>query len=776
MIERIYLNRNWTFILEDKEEIVDLPHNVKDIPFNYCNDEDYQFISTYKRIINLDKSYKNKHLILTFDGVAHRSEIYLNDVLLLEHFGGYDSFSVDLKDYLKFDEDNVLRVVVDAKEDPRIPPFGNVVDYLCYGGIYRDVYLDIKNEDHVIDAFFKPFHKGNIWGIDVEVELNTLHSYSLAIYDKEEIVTSINHQPKEKKHLISLEIPNPKLWDIDSPHLYKGVFLIKDNKKIIDRYEVTFGLRTCVFKKDGFYLNDKKIKIIGLNRHQSYPYVGYAMPKSAQEEDARILKEELCVNAVRTSHYPQSHYFINACDRLGLLVFTEIPGWQHVGDKDWQAISIKSVETMVKQYRNHPSIILWGVRINESRDNHDFYTETNRVAHELDSTRSTGGVRCFQKMELLEDVYTFNDFIDPSDKRALSKKKNVLNKKDMDHAYLVSEFNGHMHPAKQFDNELTRIEQARRITRAMNEFYGDDEIVGFFSWCMFDYNTHKDFGSGDRICYHGMLDMFRNPKVASYIYSSQGDKNFLKTSSLYYPGDYDASMIKELFVYTNADEIKLYRNDEYIRSFNKKDSPYPNIKHPPILIEDFIGNQLIDKEGYTKKESDMMKRVLISTLKNGSNMPLKDKLTFLRLMLFHHVNYQKGYELYAKYIGNWGSKESGYRIDAYKGGVKVNSISLAKAMRGHLDIKISSKELKEEETYDVSLIRIRAVDQSDNVMSYYQEPIEFIASGSIKVIGPTLTSFKGGNIGLYIRSVKKGKGTLLIKSSLGEEKINFKVE
>ncbi len=100
-----------------------------------------------------------------------------------------------------------------------------------------------------------------------------------------------------------------------------------------------------------FYLNGKKVKLRGLNRHQSYPYVGYAMPESMQRMDADILKYELGVNAVRTSHYPQSHYFIDQCDRIGLLVFMEIPGWQHIGDEAWKDQAVINVRDMVMQYR-----------------------------------------------------------------------------------------------------------------------------------------------------------------------------------------------------------------------------------------------------------------------------------------------------------------------------------------------------------------------------------------------------------------------------------------
>ena len=126
------------------------------------------------------------------------------------------------------------------------------------------------------------------------------------------------------------------------------------------------------------------------------------MPKSMQCLDADILKYELGVNAVRTSHYPQSHYFLERCDEIGLLVFTELPGWQHIGDEEWKRQAVENTRDMVRQYRNHASIILWGVRINESQDDDEFYKRTNAAAKELDPYRQTGGVRAHQKSSLLE--------------------------------------------------------------------------------------------------------------------------------------------------------------------------------------------------------------------------------------------------------------------------------------------------------------------------------------------------------------------------------------
>ena len=226
--------------------------------------------------------------------------------------------------------------------------------------------------------------------------------------------------------------------------------------------------------------------------------VAYGVPCISGKDSMKtdILKYELGVNAVRTSHYPQSPYFIDQCDRIGLLVFMEIPGWQHIGDEAWKNQAVINVRDMVMQYRNHTSIILWGVRINESQDDDDFYRRTNAAAHELDPSRPTGGVRAHKKSSFLEDVYTYNDFVHDGTNRGSEKKTSVTS--DPKKPYLISEYNGHMYPTKAFDWEEHRVEHALRHVRVLDAAAAEGDIAGSFGWCMFDYNTHKDFGSGDR--------------------------------------------------------------------------------------------------------------------------------------------------------------------------------------------------------------------------------------------------------------------------------------
>src|SRR6185369_11514392 len=207
------------------------------------------------------------------------------------------------------------------------------------------------------------------------------------------------------KNLASIQ-----LWQLNPPQLYDVKVKLYEGARLIDEYATRTGFREAKFTPDGFFLNGEHLKLRGLNRHQTFPFVGQAMPARVQRRDAWILKKDLKCNIVRTSHYPQSPHFLDACDELGLMVLEEIPGWQHVGDEQWKELSVSYVEKMIRRDWNHPSIIIWGVRVNESGDYHDFYTKTNNLARSLDDSRPTGGIRYKYDSEFLEDVFTMNDF------------------------------------------------------------------------------------------------------------------------------------------------------------------------------------------------------------------------------------------------------------------------------------------------------------------------------------------------------------------------------
>ncbi len=744
----IAFNNDWLFTENfdagfDEAVSVRLPHTAKEIPYNYINCRDYQMVCGYRKIFTAPGDWQGKKLILRFDGAAHEATVFCNGERVGYHACGYTAFCVDITDLVRLGGENVIDVRLDTRESLNIPPFGFVIDYLCYGGLYREVTLEVKEPEYIKEVLIE-----NTGLREIRVRIaSECGSLVTDIVDNSGAVIS-----SAVGKAFELNVPEAELWSVDSPALYTARVRAMRGGECVDEKSIRFGFRTVKFKSDGFYLNGERLKIRGLNRHQAYAYVGYAMPRSVQELDAEILKNELGVNAVRTSHYPQSQHFISRCDELGLLVFTEIPGWQHIGDEDWKRQAVKNTDEMVRQYMHHPSIMLWGVRINESQDCDELYRRTNAVAHTLDSGRQTSGVRYIEKSRLLEDVYAYNDFSHCGDNAGLKPKKSVTAKKH--NGYLVSECNGHMFPTKAFDDERHRLSHALRHAKVLDAMYADDDISGIFPWCMFDYNTHQDFGSGDGICYHGVMDMFRNPKLASAVYASQSeDKPCCVVSSSMDIGEHPAGDIGRVYVFTNADCVRLYKDGVFVREFAPSREEYPALPHPPVIIDDFIGELLITQEGFDEKTAAAVKECLLAVAKFGpSSLPPKILAKFARLMLLKGFKFSDGVELYGKYIGNWGGEATKWRFDAVKGGKLICSVTRSPGQRVHLEVSTSKTKLCEGDTYDAAAVRIRAVDEHGNLAPYWQEPVILKCSGPIMLIGPEIISLKGGSGGCYVKT------------------------
>lgn len=801
---RIYLNRDWDFYFDSeksRKEVVNIPHTVKVTPFNSFYEDEYQTVCRYEKKVEIPKEAKGKRLILHIDGAAHRATVFVNKVELYTHKCGYTSFDVDITEAVAGSTKPVVMILLDTRESLNQPPFGNVIDYMTYGGIYREIWLDVKEQVYIKSTYHhyieedasseasedetaKPVEKTLasriVLGGCIPEDLKSVNITQNIKDEDGKNVASISVDAdivdgiEGKEVNIKSQLGHITKWDVTNPVMYNVETTI-ETSGFSDTFETNMGFRTAVWKTDGFYLNGKKLRLRGINRHQSYAYVGYAMPGNIQREDALILKNELGMNAVRTSHYPQSREFIEECDRLGLLVFTEIPGWQFIGDDEWKEQAVKNTMDMVISYRNHPSIVLWGVRINESMDDDDLYEKTNDIARKLAPGIFTGGVRFIQKSSLLEDVYTYNDFIYNGKTKGACAKREVTS--DTDKAYLVSEYNGHMFPTKPYDDEIHRVEHALRHATVLNAIYGHDDIAGSFGWCMFDYNTHKDFGSGDRICYHGIMDMFRNPKLAAAVYKSQSDDEpVLEVASDMNIGEYPGSDFRQVYVFTNLDSIKLYKNGNFIKEFFPDDKEYKNLPHPPVIVDDFIGELLISQEGFSESLSERMKKVLFAIREHGmKSLPLGAMLSMARMMVFDHMTIKKGYDLFSKYVGGWGDKVKIYEFVGMKDGQEVMRVRRSPSEKIHLDVKRAGDTLIEENGYDASSVRIRVLNQNGSVETYINEEVYLEASGSIEIIGPSTTVLRGGMGGTYVRSNGAGKGTLIIRFRDEEVKLVYNV-
>lgn len=605
------------------QEIV-IPHTNVPLPWHGFDEKTYELVSLYRRRFKLPAAARGKHVFVDFEGVMTASTVWINGTRLGEYKGGYTPFSFELTPHLDFDGENVLAVDVDSTERPDIPPFGYEIDYLTFGGIYREVWLRIVPSTFIENMVVRTSNVlSSSPGAEVVCFVQQLEpskavlTLEAELLDGDRVIGKTSQQfpasgavSEPVAHSLRLDgLKGIGLWDLEKRNLYTARVRLQRGNEVIDGDSRRFGFREAQFTDHGFELNGKAIKLRGLDRHQTFPWVGQAMPGRVQRRDADILRNKLKCNIVRTSHYPQSRHFLDACDEMGLLVLEEIPGWQHIGDKAWQDISVDNVSRMIRRDWNHPSIILWGVRINESRDNHDFYTRTNAMAHRLDPTRQTGGIRYFQESEFLEDVFTMNDFGWPL--------------KPPNHPrYLNTEFVGHTYPTKTIDQVERLMEHTIRHARVHDQLASNPQYAGGIGWCAFDYNTHGNFGSGDRICYHGVTDIFREPKPAAGFYKSQCDpaeEIVLEPAFHWARGDASVGFSKAV-VCSNCDHLKFYIDDKLVADVDPDRKQFAHLKYAPFVIE---LKELFHKWGDLRIEGYIQGKLVATKRMSGAGVDTK---------------------------------------------------------------------------------------------------------------------------------------------------------
>ena len=728
----IPFNDSWQFFAKFNPELIHtpsqgktirLPHNAVELPYNYFDETSWHQRYCYQKVFTHDGENNQQVNSIVFDGAMANSQVYLNGIHLTSHPDGYTPFEIPLNSALEVG-DNLLTVVLDGSENPEIPPFGGLIDYLTYAGIYRDVWFksvprvsigEIKADTlKVLDQQKALRIWCNLHG-NLESVSSVKITHKLRNNEGQLIAETSSEVAGTETTLLMDGLESIELWDIDNPNLYELTTHL-EAETIEDMVKTVIGFRTAEFTSKGFFLNGKHLKVLGLNRHQSYPYEGYAMGRRAQEKDVEILKYDLGCNLVRTSHYPQSPWFIDHCDRIGLLVFEEIPGWQHIGGNTWKKRAIDNVESMIRRDWNHPSIILWGVRINESHDDHDFYVETNSLARKLDPTRQTGGVRYITDSEFLEDVYTMNDFIQGNEElpgvnhpRIPLRKQQEVTGLNKSVPYLVTEFNGHTFPTKRTDHEQRQAEHVIRYLNILDKTYGDEEISGCIGWCYADYNTHKDFGAGDRICHHGVMDMFRNPKFASYVYSSQKSpltQPVLKPVTYWARGERNIGGVLPLIILTNCDYVELsYGTNLSAIEYPRKEL-YPNLPHAPVIF---------DHKSFGKEE-----------------------------------------------MGHWKKDWEDVTFKGFVGNNEVISLSMVgNPVAEKMEILPDWRWLRSDENDETRLV-VKALDQVGNVLPYFDDPLTIYVSDNGQLIGPSMINFRGGIASFWVRSTKS-RGQIKVK-------------
>ena len=730
-------------------ERVVIPHTNVRLPWHNFDDKLYEFVSTYRRRFRLPASAEGKRVFVDFEGVMTASTVWINGHGLGEYKGGFTPFSFELTPHLSREGENVLVVQVDSTEREDIPPFGYEIDYMTFGGIYREVSLRVVPETFIDNVFAHPRNvlsaspsldvdcflagaAGAKQGLSLEVELRDGDRVvakgvqavkSAPAGDTDAAMNPPTNAPAHlstettndsAKHTVSLiKLSGIELWQLEQPRLYTVHVRLLQGGVPVDEETRRIGFREAMFTDRGFSLNGKIVKLRGLDRHQTFPYVGQAMPARVQRQDAKILRHNLHCNIVRTSHYPQSRHFLDCCDEIGLLVLEEIPGWQHIGPEPWKLVAIDNVGRMIRRDWNHPAIILWGVRINESRDDHSFYVRTNTLAHALDATRQTGGIRNSRQSELLEDVFTINDFGFP-----LRAPNHPL--------YLNTEFVGHTYPTKTTDDDERQREHTLRHARIHDQLASNPQYAGGIGWCAFDYNTHANFGAGDRICYHGVTDIFREPKAAAGFYRSQVDPSeeiVLEPAFHWAKGD-EAVGFRRAVVCTNCDHLKFYLRARSLESnpwtpiaeLDPDRAEFPHLKYPPFQLD-------------------------LSTLN-------------LKALSFA-----------------WGD----LRIDGYLNGKQVISRSLSGNGIDSRFALLADDTMLLADGADATRVVLRVTDEFGNVHPSANDPVLFTLEGPAELIGDNPFALVGGTGAVWVRA-KEQAGTVRLTAKhlrLGSQSVTF---
>ncbi len=301
-----------------------------------------------------------KKVIITFEGSMTDTEVKINGKLAGPiHQGAFYEFKYDITPLLKQGGSNLLEVKVSKHSaNESVNRAERYADFWIFGGIFRPVYLEILPENYIsrtainakMDGAFNIdiFTTGETKDASVEGQIYTLDGKKVGKSFSAKVNSSVTH--------INTKINNPTTWNPEKPFLYQVKLNLKNGNKTSHKLTEKFGFRTVELrKKDGFYVNNQKIRFKGVNRHSFYPSSGRTTSKALSIEDVNLMKE-MNMNAVRMSHYPPDKHFLEACDSLGLFVLDELTGWQDAYDTE---VGKKLVKELVVRDVNHPSIVMW---------------------------------------------------------------------------------------------------------------------------------------------------------------------------------------------------------------------------------------------------------------------------------------------------------------------------------------------------------------------------------------------------------------------------------
>jgi beta-galactosidase len=539
-------------------------------------------IGWYRKHFTVSRSDSGTRFQLQFDGIFRNASIWVNGFYVGNNLSGYIGSSYDITDFIKFDRDNVLVVRVDATQ---------YEGWFYEGaGIYRSVYLNQYDNLHIPDGglYVHTELDGSKAVVTIEskvVNMNFVKS-NCSVYayftdrngnkigeTKEE---SIVLAPNEEKRVIQkITLANPRLWSLEDPYLYRVKGVVISNGKPVDAVVEKFGIRTLrLDATEGFFLNGKHVKILGVNNHQDHAGIGSALPDYMQYYRIELLKN-MGANACRTSHNPPTPAFLDACDSLGMLVLDETRSLNSSNE------NLNQFERMILRDRNHPSVFMWSI------GNEEGWIQTNSIGKRITETFLT-------KQKELDPGRTSTYAAD---------LPNVFN--GINEVIPIRSFNYRQYDVSAYHRDhptqpVLGTEMGSTVTTrgiyekdSVRAYVPDEDVtapwwastaetwwtlaaensywMGGFVWTGFDYRGEPTPFHWPNINSHfGLMDMCGFPKNIYYYYQSWWtNKDVLHISPHWNWKDKRGQPI-EVWVNTNADDVELFLNG---KSLGKKVMP-----------------------------------------------------------------------------------------------------------------------------------------------------------------------------------------------------------
>ncbi len=606
----------------------------------------------YRTRIAVENPYADGRTLLHFEGAGQRTEVWIYTTQVAEHVGGYDEWNVDITDAVaeflaspdaaRFEGRVPLSIRCDNTRDTETIP-SDLSDFNIYGGIYR--YLNLVYTPAVAisglhtDASVDSKGKQGRVVITPEYERITDDAnITLRVLDPAGKEVFRHASAAEKTHTIEFSLDKPALWSPSQPALYTAEMTLTSPSGTMQASE-RFGFRHFEFVEHGpFMLNGERLLLRGTHRHEDHAGVGAAMDEETIVREMEMIKS-MGVNFIRLGHYQQSRIVLRDCDRLGILVWEEIPWCRGgLGGEQYKAQARRMLNNMITQHRNHPSVILWGMG-NENDWPNDFQTfdreavrafmiELHNLSHELDPTRLTAIRRCDFCKDVV-DVYSPSIwagwYSSDSYKDYKRLTENAFNNVER---FLHVEWGGDSHAGRHSEDPLAWQRNGGRAPAVGD--WSESYVCDLIDWHLKEqltmpwltgtaYWPFKDFSTPLRpenpvpyVNQKGVVERDLTPKESFYVFQSYWVTEpmvhiYGHSWPVRWGGEGEARTVK---VYSNCDEVELFVNgvSQGRRKRNPADFPAAGLRWDVTFKADENDVRAIGFSGREKVEDQIVLR------------------------------------------------------------------------------------------------------------------------------------------------------------------------